>query len=234
MDISDLARSVLQRQRSTPALVADAVRIAILRGQLAPGQVLRQGELANQFGLSRAPVREALRQLETEGLVVSQPHRGAVVVDLSPEDIEEVFLIRITLETTALRLSVSKMTDLDFHKAETVLDQTDKDSNPAHSAELNWAFHEILYAPAGLPRMLNIIRRLHSHALPYHLIGFVALDFKRQSQAGHWQILEACRLRNEDAALAALNLHLTETGKRIVSQVRQVKSARVSSLESAE
>src|ERR1700694_1369842 len=135
MDISDLARSVLQRQRSTPALVADAVRIAILRGQLAPGQVLRQGELANQFGLSRVPVREALRQLETEGLVVSQPHRGAVVVDLSPEDIEEVFLIRITLETTALRLSVSKMTDLDFHKAETVLDQTDKDSNPAHSAE---------------------------------------------------------------------------------------------------
>jgi DNA-binding GntR family transcriptional regulator len=224
MDISKLATSVLQQQRSTPGLVADGIRLAILRGQLAPGQVLRQEELAKQFGLSRAPVREALRQLETEGLVVSYPNRGTVVAELSPEDIEEVFLIRVTLETTALRLSVPKMTDSDFRKAEAVLDQTDNDPNPAHSAELNWAFHESLYAPAGLPKLLNIVRTLHNHALRYHLVGFIALDFKRDSQRGHRQILDACRRRDEDGAVAALTQHLSESGKSIVAYVRQVRS----------
>jgi DNA-binding GntR family transcriptional regulator len=224
MDISKLATSVLQQQRSTPGLVADGIRLAILRGQLAPGQVLRQEELAKQFGLSRAPVREALRQLETEGLVVSYPNRGTVVAELSPEDIEEVFLIRVTLETTALRFSVPKMTDSDFRKAEAVLDQTDNDPNPAHSAELNWAFHESLYAPAGLPKLLTIVRTLHNHALRYHLVGFIALDFKRDSQSGHRQILDACRRRDVDGAVTALTQHLSESGKSIVTYVRQVRS----------
>ena len=88
MDISQLATSVLQQQRSMPGLVADGIRLAILRGQFAPGQVLRQEELAKQFGLSRAPIREALRQLEAEGLIVSYPHRGTVVAKFSPEEIE--------------------------------------------------------------------------------------------------------------------------------------------------
>ena len=226
MDIAKLASSVLQQQRSTPGLVADGIRLAILRGQLAPGQTLKQEELARQFGLSRAPVREALRQLEAEGLVVSYPHRGTVVAQLSPEDIEEVFLIRIVLETTLLRLAVPKLSDLDLRKAESVLDQTDSDGNPAHSAELNWAFHETLYLAASLPRMLNIVKMLHNHALRYHLVGFVALDFKKQSQDGHRQILEACKSRDEAAAVAALSSHLSESGKSIVSYVRQAMNAK--------
>ncbi len=117
-------------------------------GNLPQDKLLRQEELAKQFGLSRAPVREALRQLEA---LFSYPHGGTVVAE----------------------------------------DQSDHDPNPAHSAELNWVFHEILYAPAGLPRMLNIIKTLHYQALRYHLVGFVALDFKRESQGGHRRILEA-------------------------------------------
>ena len=96
IDISELAASVLQQQRSTPGLVADAIRLAIVRGQLAPGQSLRQEELAKQFGLSRVPVREALRQLEAEGLIVSYPHRGSAVAVLTANDVEEVFLVRVS------------------------------------------------------------------------------------------------------------------------------------------
>jgi len=221
MDISKLATSVLQQQRSTAGLVADGIRLAILRGHLAPGQILKQEELGKQFGLSRVPVREALRQLEAEGLVVSYPHRGTVVASLSPEDIAEVFLIRTTLETRALQLAVPKMTESDFLKAETVLDQTDEDPNPAHSAERNWAFHEALYLPAGMPRLLNIIKTLHHHALPYHLVGFVAVDFKKESQDGHRKILAACRKRDAEEAAAALRKHLSVSGKSIVSYVRQ-------------
>ena len=225
MDISKLASSVLQQQRSTPGLVADAIRLAILRGQLNPGQTLRQEELAKQFGLSRVPVREALRQLETEGLVVFYPHRGAVVARLSPEDIEEVFFIRITLETMLLRLAIPKLSDQDLRRAQAVLEQTDHDPNPAHSAELNWAFHEVLYLPACMPRMLSIVKTLHHHALRYHLVGFIALGFKEESQAGHRRILEACRNRDKEAALAALTEHLADSGKSIVSHVRQAMNA---------
>lgn len=230
MDISKLATSVLQQQRSTAALVADGIRLAILRGQLAPGQVLKQEELAKQFGLSRVPVREALRQLEAEGLVLSYPHRGTVVAALSAEDIAEVFFIRITLETTVLQLAVPKMTEADFLKAETVLDQTDTDPNPAHSAEQNWAFHESLYVPAGMPRLLNIVKTLHHHALPYHLVGFVAVDFKKESQAGHRQILAACRRRDAEAAVAELRNHLSSSGTSIVSYVRQAMGGPASSV----
>jgi DNA-binding GntR family transcriptional regulator len=162
-----------------------------------------------------------LRQLEAEGLVVSYPHRGTVVVELSPEDIEEVFLIRITLETTVLRLAVPKMAEDDFQKAELVLSQTDNDPNPAHSAELNWAFHETLYAPAGLPRLLNIVKTLNHHALRYHLVGFVAVDFKQESQNGHREILAACRNQDAETAVTALQTHLSESGKAIVAYVRQ-------------
>jgi DNA-binding GntR family transcriptional regulator len=233
MDISKLATSVLQQQRSTSGLIADGIRLAILRGQLAPGQVLKQEELAKQFGLSRVPVREALRQLEAQGLVVSYPHRGTVVAELSPEDVEEIFLIRSALEATVLQLAVPKMTESDFRKAELVLDQTDNDPNPAHSAELNWAFHETLYAPAGLPRLLNIVRTLHHHALRYHLVGFVAVDFKKESQEGHRKILAACRRGDQEAAVAALRTHLSESGKSIVSYVRHAMGGGATKLDSA-
>ena len=126
---------------------------------------------------------------------------------------------------------LSRITDADYRKAETVLDDTDKDPNPAHSAELNWAFHETLYLPAGLSRMLNIVKTLHYQALRCHLVGFVALDFKKESQEGHRQILAACRDRDEARAVAALDLHWSESGKSIVAYVRQAMNTTTASSE---
>jgi DNA-binding GntR family transcriptional regulator len=222
MNIGKLAISVLQQQRSTPGLVADAIRLAIVRGQLAPGQPLGQQELARQFGLSRAPVREALRQLEAEGLIVSYPHRGAVVAVLTPEDVEEVFLIRHSLESTALRLAVPKMTDSDIRRAEAVIEETDGNPNPTHMGELNWAFHESLYLPCGLPRLLGMIKGLNNNTLRYQHVAFVALHLKHQSQGQHREILEACRARDVESAVGALGRHLSDSSKCIVSHVRQI------------
>lgn len=221
MDITELATSVLRGQRSTPGLVADTIRLAILRGQLLPGQVLRQEELAKQFGLSRVPVREALRQLEAEGLIVSYPHRGAVVTSLTAEEIEEVYTIRRSLETTALRLAVPRMSDLDLRRAATIFDQAESNSTPAHMAELNWAFHESLYVPAKTPRLLGIIKTLHNHAMRYHQVFFAAPSFKSESQRGHQDILEACRAGNAKRAVTALDRHLSDSCHAIVSYVRQ-------------
>lgn len=223
MDLTKLATSVLQQQRSTHGLVADAIRLAIVRGQLAPGQALGQAELAKQFGLSRVPVREALRQLEAEGLVVSYPHRGSIVAVLTADDVEEVFLIRRSLEGTALRLSVPKMTEADLRKAEVVLERTDSDPNPTHMGELNWEFHESLYSPCGLARLLGMIKGLNNNTLRYQHVAFIALQLKEQSQRQHRQILDACRDRDVESAVLALDHHLAESSKCIVSHVREIE-----------
>lgn len=223
IDISELAASVLQQQRSTPGLVADAIRLAIVRGQLAPGQSLRQEELAKQFGLSRVPVREALRQLEAEGLIVSYPHRGSAVAVLTANDVEEVFLVRVSLESTALRLAVPKMTHDDIRRADAVLERTDSDSNPTHMGELNWEFHQSLYSPCGLGRLLGMIKGLNINTLRYQHVAFIALQLKEQSQRQHREILEACRKRDVEKAVGALERHLSESSECIVSHVRQIE-----------
>lgn len=223
MDISDLATSVLQTQRSTHGLVADAIRLAIVRGQLVPGQALGQMELARQFGLSRVPVREALRQLEAEGLVISYPHRGSTVATLTADDVEEVFLIRRSLESAALQLAIPRMHAVDLQRAESVLKRTDADPNPTHLGELNWDFHESLYAPCGLMRLLGMIKVLNLNAIRYQHVAFVGLQLKQQSQRQHWEILEACSRRDVAAALKALDHHLSESSQCIVSHVRQIE-----------
>jgi DNA-binding GntR family transcriptional regulator len=91
--------------RTMQRIVTDRVRSAILSGQFGPGERVPQDDLAQQLGVSRMPVREALRILESEGLVELRPHRGAVVVDLLPEDIAEVFEIRAMLEGKAAALA---------------------------------------------------------------------------------------------------------------------------------
>ncbi len=168
-------------------------------------------------------MRDAFRQLEAEGLIVPHPRKGALVADLTPEEIEEVFLIRESLESTALRQAVPRMTDFDFAQAESVLDQIDMDSNAAHLAEMNWSFHESLYSASRLPRLLGMIRKLNNSALPYHHFGFIAVDIKEESQRGHRKILDACRSRNEEDAVATLQQHLRENGARIVAHLRRLR-----------
>jgi DNA-binding GntR family transcriptional regulator len=214
---------VLQQRRSTPCLVADAIRLAIIQGQLVPGQTLGQEELARQFGLSRAPIREALRHLEAEGLIVSYPHRGAAVAVLTADDVEEVFVTRISVETTALRLSVPKMTDADIRKAAAMLEQTDLDSNPTHMGELNWGFHESLNKPCGLARLLAIIKGLSINTLRYQHIAFIALQLKEQSQRQHREIHDACQAGDVEGGVRAVESHLFESSKCIVSYVRQIE-----------
>ncbi|MBW4028804.1 MAG: GntR family transcriptional regulator [Acidobacteria bacterium] len=229
-NFSALASTAFHNQKSASVVVSDTLRQAILRGQFSPGQLMPQEEIAKQFGVSRAPVRDALRQLEAEGLIVMHPHRGAEVAKLSAEDVEEVFLIRESLETTALRLSVPKMTEADFARAQSVLDRMDADVDTAHMAELNWAFHESLYHASGMARLLGMIRTLNNNALPYHHLGFVAVDIKQISQLGHREILKACMERRVETAVQALIKHLRENGNLIVGHLREQRPTNVTSV----
>src|SRR5258708_3324470 len=142
---------------STPDVISERLRRAIISGELEEGLQLRQEELAIQFGTSRIPIREALRQLEAEGWVTIYPNRGAVVSTLSLAQVLEMMEIRIALECRALRLAVPNMVDEDFQEAESILSIYDKERDPSNWAEMNWRFHKLLYAPCHMERLLSLI-----------------------------------------------------------------------------
>lgn len=206
--LRELAAAARDRYRTTPEMIVGALREAIIRGVLAGGTVLRQDELASQFGVSRIPVREALRQLDAEGLVVVRPHRGAVVSELSAEEAGEIYEMRIALEVMALRAALPHLTDADLELAERVLDELDQTTNPERWSELNREFHRILYAPARRPRLFALISSLRANVDRYTRIYISVMERRETSQREHRSILEACRRRDSAAALAALDEHL--------------------------
>lgn len=215
------AVETIRRRRTTPGMVADVLRDAILRGALPAGQPLRQDELAARFGLSRIPVREALRQLEGEGLVTALPHRGATVAALSADELQELCEMRAALETAALRLAIPRLDAAALAEAEGVLRETDRAGDVLeHWSRNNWRFHAALYRPAGRPRMLALIQQLHDNVERYlRLHGSVA-RYREQGQAEHRDILGACRRGDADAAAVLLARHIGEVAVLLAGALR--------------
>jgi DNA-binding GntR family transcriptional regulator len=216
MNLKDLAAHVLQHQRSTPDLIAEALRQAIQLGIFQEGQSLRQDEIATQFGVSRIPVREALRQLEVEGLVIFHPNRGAMVTTLSPTEAQEICDIRIALETMALDLAIPQLSDAHLDQAATLLRETEQTTDPMRWADLNWQFHATLYTPANRPRLLGMIKTLHVNIDRYIRLQIQALNYRDQSQAEHDQLLIACRQRNTIVATDLLRQHIGRAADQLV------------------
>src|SRR6266702_3519294 len=133
---------------SPPDAVREALRRAISAGEMAPGFQLRQDELAERFGTSRIPVREALRQLEAEGFVTFMPNRGAVVSDLSIDEVVELLEIRIALECHALRLSIPARGEIDLDDANKILRSYDNEPDPENWGAFNWRFLRAMQSTA--------------------------------------------------------------------------------------
>ncbi|MBD2771345.1 GntR family transcriptional regulator [Iningainema tapete] len=224
MNINDLAANVLQQQRSTPDLIADALREAILRGIFQEGQSLRQDEIATQFGVSRIPVREALKQLEASGLVTLHLNRGATVSVLTPAEAQEICEIRSALEVKAMQLAISQLTEQDIEKAAVILETTNQTTEAGLLAKLNWEFHATLYATAQRPRLLTMIKNLHVNVDRYVRLQMAQMDYLERSQKEHYQILDACRQRDSKAAIKLLKRHIDTAGEQLVAYLQQKAS----------
>jgi DNA-binding GntR family transcriptional regulator len=173
------SRQAIPRQTLTSA-VAGRLRDKILRGQFREGEQLRQHAIAEEFAVSRIPLREAFRQLEAEGLIKIIDHRGAVVATLTPDEIEELFEIRAALESVTLRRAVPMLTDDDLELAEKVLRKYEQALNDESDfdvwGELHWQFHSTLYAAARRTRSTHHAgrsgdERVHQGAAPAILIA---------------------------------------------------------------
>ncbi|MEM8859224.1 MAG: GntR family transcriptional regulator [Chloroflexota bacterium] len=200
---------ILPATKSTADLIADTLRNAILQGELEIGQPLRQDQIAADLNVSKIPVREALAQLRKEGLVEIRPNRGAIVSSLSFEEIEEIFAMRLALESVALKKAIPNMTEGDFAGAERILLALDRTDTIKEWINLNWEFHQALYRPSRMFRLLETVTSLNANVTRYvTLSGWWDIDYLAKPQKEHWQILEYCQQQETDLAVTLLEMHL--------------------------
>jgi DNA-binding GntR family transcriptional regulator len=218
MDLETASDLAIPRQSLTSA-VADRLRDQIIRGEIPEGAQLRQDAIATQYQVSRIPVREALRQLDAEGLIAIVPNRGAVVPALSPDDIAELFSIRALLEPEVLKLSVPRLMEEDFLEAEAVLlkyvSELEREDHLSAWGRLNWQFHSILYSRANQPRTMAIIRNVNNSGERYTRLQLYLTHGMKRANEEHHQILDLCRQRDVAGACRLLRQHIQYAGESL-------------------
>jgi DNA-binding GntR family transcriptional regulator len=203
-----MAETLLQRLRDD-----------IVSGRLSPGETLRQDEIARSLGVSHVPIRETFVRLQAEGLVTIRPRRGAIVSDLSAAEIEELNEMRTALECLALRKAIPNVTHADVREAQKLLDLIDK--QPKRWAELNTAFHAVIYGPSARPRLLSEILRLQRNVERYvHREVEVTNNFAA-SQREHRKLLVLIESGKAEEACRLLSAHILEPGRILVSALRK-------------
>ena len=212
--------NTIRHNRTTPDIVAQQLRLAILRGQLKSHQPLRQDRLADDLGVSKIPIREALAQLKAEGLVTYKTNRGAFVTSLSPKEAKEIYLMRIALETMALEHAIPKLKQTDLARAQSALMVIDVESDPTKWAELNWEFHSALYQPADMPHLSSTLEMLHINVGRYIVLYLDGMEFQQKSQKEHYALLEACKAGDVDRAIQMLKQHLLDASNSLETYLR--------------
>jgi DNA-binding GntR family transcriptional regulator len=214
-----LTATTTVKRKTVVDLTVEELRKRILRGEYAEGSALRQDALATDLGVSRIPVREALRQLEVEGLVTFSPHAGAVVSTLSLDEIAELFELRAMLEADLMRRAVPGLTSDDLDRAKTILEAYDHAFVTGQVSEwgaLNWEFHATLLSAANRQRTLNLLSMLHNQGDVYTRMQLALTHGESRASQEHAAILRAAAQR--DAALASqlLKTHVEAAGRSLV------------------
>lgn len=215
-------------RRSIPEDIRESLQERILSGEFRDGEALVQDVIAEEYGVSRMPVREALRQLEACGLVSMQTHKGAVVTSIPTEQVEELFELRALLEADMLVRAIRRMTDSDIEEARGILaelEQSYRRGDMASWGRLNWAFHRRLYLPAGRPRTLAVLQGINLQVERYIRLHLLMTDGLDTAEREHREILRLCALRDAEAAVAFLKLHILDAGRTLVMALRQARAA---------
>jgi DNA-binding GntR family transcriptional regulator len=196
------------------ALVHERLRNAILRGEVPAGYTASQAALASRLEVGRTPLREALRMLEREGLVVSEPNRPVRVAGLSSSDAEELYVMRISLEAVAIRITVPRLASADIAELEGLLAQMDHYMRARDNTGLRQphrAFHLALVAGSG-PRVTETIGQLFDHAERYRLaFGAATPEILDQRREEHRSIVDAVSVGDTDLAADRLVAHYAHT-----------------------
>ena len=191
--------------------LARQLRDEIRDGRLAPGSRLRQGETARRLGVSSTPVREAFAALEREGLLVTRPHRGAIVFRPTLEDLQFTYEIRIPLESLATEKAVPNMTAADLVELKRLFEKMTPNLSARQYSAANGAFHSAIYACAKRPALERMIADLRDASAAYMRIYAKVHPGATDTERDHRRIYEACAAGDAKGAAEAMAAHLRHT-----------------------
>jgi DNA-binding GntR family transcriptional regulator len=209
------------KHRTLDSFVVDELRERIVSGALPAGTKIDQQALAEELGVSRMPVREALRRLSAEGFVELISHRGAIVAELSHDEIIEVYEMRGVLQGLASRLAVPHYTDENVEEIRKILARLDKERDTSEWIELHRLFHDRIEAPSNAQQVLALIERLTQQCAPYLQISVRFLHAEESAVELHHKILDAIEQRDADALETSVRAHLTSWGRDVARYVQE-------------
>ncbi|WP_122556583.1 GntR family transcriptional regulator [Pseudomonas viridiflava] len=206
------------------AVIEEKLRNAIIDGSLPSGTALRQQELATLFGVSRMPVREALRQLEAQSLLRVETHKGAVVAPLITEDAVDAYSLRILLESEALRLSIPHLTAEDLAAARSYIEQLEVETDYTQIGRLNRLFHMSLYAKTRNKRLMQLVEEGLNEEERFLRFNLSSMGLGKLSQDDHWELLRLAEEKAVEQTVAALQYHLNR-GVQAITQYLNSKAS---------
>ena len=209
--------------------VLASLRADVASGFLAPGDQIVQERLAERYGVSRAPLREALRLLESEGLVTHEPHRGYFVTSLSVADLHEVYRLRSLLEAEAITSAVPHLSPADIDRIESLADVIDEASSRADLGAVttvNREFHFSIFDASQMPRLIKLLGQLWDATDAYRAVYFSDPTNLIRISAEHRQIIEALRVHDTHGVLAAHANHRSNSADTVgaaITRQRQIE-----------
>jgi len=199
--------------------VLETLRTAIQNNELKPGQRLVEEEIARKMGVSRVPVRQAIHILERDGLVVTEPHRGATVVDLSNQDIEEIYGLRTALEMYAIGLATCRAQENDIEALQAIVDEMRKQASAdpyPDQNHLDLKFHETICELSGNHKLVEAWQRLSTQVRMVLALKNLVYNDAQTIPQGHQRVVDAIRQRDAAVAQQILAEHIAASAKRVL------------------
>ena len=203
--------------------VVDEIRQRILTGDFQAGERIKENEMAQQLGVSRGPVREALRQLEQEGLVVMIPRRGAQVANITEKDLNDVLEVRIALENVAIEKACARMTEEEMRRlwlAAKEFEHTIAEGNLVKLAEADVAFHEVIYQASDNKRLIQVLNNMREQIYRYRVEYLKEDESRNRLVKEHEKITRAIKERDVKAAQELSFEHLENQRMGIIQAIR--------------
>ncbi len=206
-------------------VVFESLREAIIQGILKPGERLMELQLAEELGVSRTPVREAIRKLELEGFVVMIPRKGAYVAGITYKDITEVFEVRAALESLAAGLAAERITDEELDKLERSVVQIGEvvDNDLEAIVRYDTEFHEIIYKASRNKRLKAIVLNLHEQIQRFRMTTLAQPGRTKHALEEHKKIVDAISERNVELASALAGEHIANAENSLLSAIEEEK-----------
>ena len=205
-------------------VVFNTLREAILKGDLKPGERLMELQLASKLGVSRTPIREAIRMLEQEGLAVTTPRKGAEVAKMTLKDMEDVLEIRDALDELAVRIACQKISDEQLKQLEDMKELFEKSTqtgNVKKIAEADVTFHDVIYEATGNPKLVTLLNNLREQVYRYRVEYIKDPKNYPTLIAEHEAILESLKNRDVKDAVEAMHVHVANQAEAVKTVIQE-------------